>query len=184
MSSTILGIIASSGGAAASTSSYESIATVNGNGSNTSLSLTSIPSTYSSLQLRFVSRDANNSQMWIRFNSDTGSNYSWHYLRGNGTAASATGGASATSIQYNGWNNGTATTVAAGIVDILDYASTSKYKTTRSFMGYDQNGAGFVYLSSGLWQSTSAITSITLVNGDSVAFSSDTQIALYGIKGA
>ena len=72
---------------------------------------------------------------------------------------------------------------AASIIDILDYASTSKFKTTRVLDGYDANGSGEVIIGSGNWRSTSAITSITLgpSSGNMKLYSS---FALYGIKGA
>jgi hypothetical protein len=68
----------------------------------------------------------------------------------------------------------------AGIVDILDYANTNKYKTLRALAGVDFNGSGRVGLTSGLWQSTSAINAITLEGSSFVQYSS---FALYGIKG-
>ena len=67
----------------------------------------------------------------------------------------------------------------------LDYASTSKYKTVRAITGTNANtsSANFaVSLGSGLWQSTNAITSVTIANGYDF-FSTSTTFALYGIKG-
>jgi hypothetical protein len=69
------------------------------------------------------------------------------------------------------------------VVDILDYANTNKYKTTRNLMGFDYNGSGTIRSISGLWMSTSAINSITLTTGTSSNWQGDTQFALYGIKG-
>ena len=68
-----------------------------------------------------------------------------------------------------------------GIIDILDYADTSKYKTVRTLFGYDANGSGYIAFSSNLWQSTSAITSITMTPVNGIAEYSS--FALYGIKG-
>jgi hypothetical protein len=70
---------------------------------------------------------------------------------------------------------------AANVIDILDYANTNKYKTTRSFSGADNNGSGFVQFMSGLWMNTAAITSITILpNSDN--FAQYSSFALYGIK--
>jgi hypothetical protein len=68
------------------------------------------------------------------------------------------------------------------VIDILDYANTNKYKTTRLINGRDQNGSGFIWFNSGLWQNTNAITSLTFTaqNGNYAQYSS---FALYGIKG-
>ena len=76
-------------------------------------------------------------------------------------------------------------TFTPSIVDIVDYGSASKYKTVRSFDGADMNGSGTeINLTSGLWLSTSAITSITLTTTGGYAFRAGTTFALYGIKGA
>lgn len=175
----IHGVIASSYKAGGS---FESIATVTGNGSSTSLTFSSIPSTYKHLQIRALGR---NSSGYIRFNSDTGSNYARHWLRGNGTTASAIGGASQTEMYGFEFtdNSDTANIYGAGVIDIHDYASTSKYKTIRSLTGADKNGSGSIYLFSGLWMNTAAITSITIYSAAN-APTTDTKFALYGIKGA
>jgi hypothetical protein len=72
--------------------------------------------------------------------------------------------------------------MAVAIIDLIDYASTSKNKTIRVFDGLEENlTSGYVEMRSGLWMSTSAINRIDIrVNG---SFTSQTQYALYGIKG-
>jgi hypothetical protein len=187
---TILGSFSS--GVAASTSSYESIATVTvGSGGSASASFTSIPSTYTHLQIRAIGRTnraapATNDPFKIVFNSDTGSNYSVHYLQGDGSSASA----------FADVNNGfiaayvaTATSATASVfgtivVDILDYTNTNKYKTTRSLGGFDNNGSGIVALVSGSWRNTNAITSITISQQVGSSWNQYSSFALYGIKGA
>ena len=67
------------------------------------------------------------------------------------------------------------------IIDILDYANTSKYKTVRIALGSDRNGSGEVGLFSGLWQSTAAVTTIAINCGQN--YTTTSQFALYGIKG-
>ena len=172
-------------------SSYESISTVTvGAGGSSSISFTSIPSTYKHLQVRMLSRStrgAATADAWFQINSDTGSNYAHHDLSGNGSAASAGNSSGTTNIYYCFTiANIPASTATSGIfggqvLDILDYASTSKYKTTRMLGGFDANGSGSVYLSSGLWQSTSAINSLTFYTISNWA--QYTQFALYGVKG-
>lgn len=175
--------IAGSGGA--SLSSYESIATVSLSGvAGTTFS--SIPSGFKHLQLRFLGLESNANDTRLRFNSDTGSNYALHYLRGSGAAASSTGIASTTSIRgSNAFNGMNATYPSVVIIDILDFASTTKNKTTRHFYGLDMNGSGEVAVMSGLWMSTSAVTSVTFeINGSGSTFNAGSTIALYGIKEA
>ena len=183
MLNTVLGSFSS--GVAASTSSYESIATVAGN-SGTSVTLSSIPGTYSHLQVRYyAARNGGSGQLNMRFNSDTGSNYADHYLYGANNLAQAGGDANATRINNIGLVNDSGYDYkGVGIIDVIDYASTTKYKTTRHFSGIDRNtlSGSSIFLSSGLWRSTSAITSITFdLLGDDFGTST---FALYGIKGA
>lgn len=183
----LIGIIASSGGAVAAAGDYESIATANGTGSNTSITFSSIPTTYSHLQLRWFSKTNESAAytfLYIRLNSDTGSNYATHELYGNGSSAGAAAGTTQTSgwLGYSGAAN-TTSNYGVGVTDILDYAKTNKYKTIRTLTGLDSNGAGSVGLESALWQSTSAVTGITIFASGSPSFTSGTTFALYGIKG-
>lgn len=180
--------ITGSGGA--SLSSYESIATVTGNGSTAYVEFTSIPSTFKHLQIRGIARDTLGGTGYdaysVRFNSDTGSNYANHRLTGNGTAAGAGGSATQSNIQvyYSTVLDGnTAGIMSVTLMDILDYGSTSKYKTIRYLSGNDRNGSGELAVGSGLWQSTSAISTIRFTIGGT-AFTTASTFALYGIKEA
>ena len=177
-------------GAGAAATSFESIATVTvGATSVSNIEFTSIPATYSHLQIRLIGRtDRSNTQdgAKVTFNSDTGSNYAWHYLEGDGSAASAGAGSTQANFFINRLAGNTATAQIQGAVifDILDYANTNKYKTVRSLGGVDNNGSGLLSYYSGLWMSTSAITSIKLVPNGGTNFVQYTNVALYGIKSA
>ena len=168
--------------------SYESIQTVTvGSGGVANFEFTSIPSTYTHLQIRGIVRStlagSGITQTTFRFNSDTGTNYSYHNLIGDGAITSSGAAANQTSIIVTNAPQPSATASAFGftIMDILDYANTNKYKTIKALHGADLNGSGQMILSSGLWRSTSAITSITVnPGGDAVQY---THFALYGIKG-
>ena len=191
MLNTVLGSLSS--GIAAATTSFESIATVTASGGEASLTFSSIPSTYVALQIRGLSKDGSNASNnslsnTINFNGDTGANYTFHRLVGNGSAASAGGFISRTIITVESSSIGSATANLFGVslVDIQDYASTTKYKTVRVFAGNDSNGVGTtnnVALSSGLWMNTNAITTI-LITAAGGSFSAGSTFALYGIKGA
>lgn len=166
--------------------SFDSIATATGNGTATSVTFSSIPSTYKSLQIRYAIITATNNaeDLYLRINGDTASNYAWHKLRGNGTTASATASAPDNTLSLHAGLNGLGQTyLFTGVVDIIDYASTSKFKTVRTLTGIDKNGSGDIALTSGLWRSTSAITSLNFyVQGASSFFSTGTTFALYGVK--
>lgn len=123
----------------------------------------------------------------ITFNGDTGGNYVYHNLTGDG--ATATAGASSTSTTFirigAGAGRANETNICSvSIIDIHDYASTTKNKTMRRFGGFDKNASGgFIVLNSGLWMSTSAITSIEIASTGG-NFTTANVFSLYGIKGA
>jgi hypothetical protein len=150
-------------------------------GGATTLTFAGIPTGYKHLQIRGFSTyntavDSNR----LRFNSDTGSNYSEHGLEGNGATASAFGSANTTSINVDHIVSGNAYYTAT-IIDILDYADTSKYKTVRSLGGVDKNGSGYVTLYSGSWRNTSAVSSVTLFPSAGT-WTQYSTFALYGAK--
>ncbi len=172
------------------TNSYESIATVTvGSGGTSTISFGSIPSTYKHLQIRYLARTTNGyyyDDLNLTINSDSGSNYSRHYVQGDGASATAYGQASQTKINFASTSgaSATASSFGAGIIDILDYTNTNKNKTIRVFSGYDTNSTwGVSKLSSGAWLSTSAVSSLTIVGSASTNFLEYSSFALYGIKG-
>jgi hypothetical protein len=184
----IVALLGDGGGAA---NSYESIATVTvGAGGSSTISFSSIPSTYKHLQIRLIGRTnvaSTNGGVRIAMNSDaTAANYRSHYLQGNGSTVSAGTSAGSTSgiqdmASITG-NNATANNFGAAVIDILDYTNTNKYKTVRSLSGQDNNGNGATTFASGLWLSTSAINALTL-EGNGSNFVQYTTAALYGVKG-
>ena len=189
--SPILGVWASAQQSAFVIGDYESIATVTLGSAASTISFTSIPSTYTHLQVRGIARtagsDASYQHLTFQFNSDTGSNYYSHGLYGTGSSAfaHADGSLSANPLSYNlPTSTQTASTFAGGVIDILDYANTSKYKVVRALGGFDSNGGGALGLYSANWNSTSAITSITLKVYQGSNFAANSTFALYGIKGA
>jgi hypothetical protein len=165
--------------------SFESIATVTaGAGGAATITFSSISGTYKHLQIRAICTDAANNSVKINFNSDTSTNYAFHFLQGNGATASAGGGANNSFGVIGAASQGfpsSATIFGAIICDILDYANTNKFKTIRTLNGYDANGSGTVEFTSSLWRSTSAITTIVLDMNNN--FSENSSFALYGIKG-
>jgi hypothetical protein len=197
---TILGSLSS--GVAASTSSYESIASATGTGSSGTITFSSIPSGYASLQIRMMAKSSYtggtgpaNWQAIIRPNGDSSAaNYTFHQLKGNGTSATAAGAGSgsydgvyvtsAANSNYSGYED----IYGVAIIDIHDYASTTKYKTVRALSGNNNNltttGSQSVTLNSGVWLNTAAITSLTLFEGSSYNWLTGSVFSLYGIKGA
>jgi hypothetical protein len=193
--SPILGIWAS-GQQGAFTTAFDSIQTITvGSGGQSTISFTSIPTTYTHLQIRAMSRTNYASgtgggiENYIRVGNgsvDTGSNYTIHELAGNGSTARAGAATSQTKslLGYSPRNADLANTFGVYVCDILDYANTNKYKTFRSFAGHSMNGSadGDVELFSGLWMSTSAINTIEISTLAATNFTQYSTIALYGIK--
>jgi hypothetical protein len=83
--------------------------------------------------------------------------------------------------RIGGANAGT-NTFGSIVIDILDYQNTNKFKTARGLGGSDNNGNGEIYLTSGLWRDTSAITSVSLFPGVGTTFNQYSSFALYGIN--
>ena len=166
------------GGAAPVVGDYESIASVTLTSAN-SVTFTSIPSTYKHLQIRGVT--SINGWIQITMNGSTGTNYTYHELRGNGSgSATASGAGSEYAIMALGAGTAQPTSF---ITDVLDYANTNKLKTVRTLYGSDQNGSGNVGLTSNLYTSnTNAITSITFYAYFNGNLPIGTTFALYGIK--
>jgi hypothetical protein len=167
-------------GAPPVTNSYESIATVSvGSGGASNIEFTSISSTYKHLQIRFLARSSGSPDTKAQYNGDTtSSNYRSHLLYGDGSSATAS---SIANSAYVGYIATASNTFGVSVVDVLDYASTSKYKTVRTLSGYDANGSGYAILYSHLWLSTSAISSLKIYP-DSGSFTQYSHFALYGIK--
>jgi hypothetical protein len=192
--SPILGTLASQF-SGKSFSSFESIQTATvGAGGASNIEFTSIPATYTHLQIRGIAQETRAtygiSDGNMQFNSDTGTNYSRHNIQGTGSAVVANGDANLTFITLADgmWGTSTGGSFGVSIVDILDYANTNKYKTVKVLSGVDFNGTlagygGYVGILSGNWRNTNAITSIK-INAQTGNFTQYSSFALYGIKGA
>jgi hypothetical protein len=170
---------------------FDSIATY-ALGSNGTVTFTSIPQTYKHLQLRIFGKTTRatfrNDNVALRFNGDTGNNYSSHEIIGdNGTGTEANTTASYSMIYYGGNIGSTvmaSTSMGVAIIDIFDYTNTNKNTTTRSISGWDEpGGGGLVGYKSGQWMNTAAVTEIFLRGGEGTQLGTGTRVALYGIKG-
>ena len=174
------------------TNSFESIATLTANGSQSTLTFTSIPSTFKHLQVRLNARGndsgATGQDLTLQFNSIS-SGYARHQLYGDGTSANSGGttGDSQVNLGYLPAASSPANVYGVAIIDILDYASATKAKTIRSLSGNDQNNAdGIIFFNSGFTTAnTNAITTVSLKSGTYSGgnFTSGSTFALYGIKG-
>jgi hypothetical protein len=191
----ILGVIASqiSGRLFAPSGAYDSIATATvSNGTTQTITFSSIPATYTHLQLRYIIRtdrsDANADHIGMRFNSDTGSNYYRHRFETEDAGGISAGASTGTDAQYHFMAASalcTSGVFGSGVVDILDYANTSKNKTTKSLCGVmDSTAKNFIGFEGSMWNNTAAINTIALKVNYGTYYAIGSTIALYGIKGA
>ena len=145
---------------------------------------------YQNLQIRSTARrdlaTTGNYNIEIVLNNDTGNNYAYHYLQGNGTSVLSSNGTSTDDILILDWmpsGNDTANAFGASIIDILDFSSSSKKTTIRALAGASA-GSNEIGLYSGLYNSTNAVTEVRLEIFGSSNFVTGSRFSLYGIKGA
>jgi hypothetical protein len=185
----ILGVVASSLRSAADTGAMFPLQVITvGSAGASSVTFSNIPNTYSHLQIRGIARSTNSVtsvNISLQFNGVTSSSYAWHWVYGDGSSVVASNDSN-TTLAYVARGAGASASSSifgAAVIDILDYANTNKTKTVRALSGHDNNGSGYVWFASGLFNSTNAISSITM-NVQDGNFAQYSQFALYGILGA
>lgn len=156
--------------------SYESIATVTVTSTVSSVTFSSIPQTYTHLQIRgFITDAATGQNFYMVFNNNAGTK--GHRMFGDGATASG---------DY--YNDSPVVTAAANtgnmafVTDLLDYTNTNKNKVIRTLGGGDNNGSGRAGIWSGLWYATAAITKLE-ITATANTIPQYSHFALYGIKG-
>ena len=155
---------------------YEPIATTTLGSAQATVTFSSIPATYTDLVLIVTGTVTSAASMYIRFNSDSGSNYSITRLSGNGTSAGSERTTNANSGTYGVWRT---TNPQYALIQIQNYANATTNKTFLS-RSYDDAGSVFAYV--GLYRSTSAINRIDLISDTS--YQTGCVVTLYGIKAA
>jgi hypothetical protein len=158
---------------------YEPIATTTLSSTSSSITFSSIPSTYTDLRLIFTGNFSSNSDDYkLRINSDSGTNYSSLWLRGDGTSASQDR-TTATSFINLSRGDGMNTSIENQTMDIFSYTG-STFKSMILRRSSDRNGSGTTEVNAGMWMSTSAVTSINIFT-DVYTFAIGTTATLYGI---
>ena len=181
MTLSALGIFSAAGAGGADLGSYDLLDTRIMTGSTTfSITFSSLgtyASTYKHLQIRTVFKNTSGTTWSFgRFNGDSGFNYAYHELRGNGSSVNSYNGTSQNYINVGVFG----TNWGSMITDILDPFSSTKNTTIRSLKGVIESDG--VQLTSGLWNNTAAITSYEFfcTTGN---FDTGTRVSLYGLKG-
>mgnify|MGYP006271134105 CR=1 FL=1 len=161
---------------------YDPIATTTLGSAASSITFSSIPSTYTDLRLVLIGGTSSTADVKLQFNLDTATNYSYTTLVGDGTTAYSQSFTNAAYINCDDYWGIPANGQAMLALDVFSYAG-STYKTTLVTIAADKNGSGTSERRVGLWRSTSAITTIkfTPTAGN---FTTGTTATLYGIKAA
>ena len=186
-----LGILAVAGAGASGPTDFQLIQTVSLTTDTSSVSFTSIPQTFRHLQLRIVAKNNtnNNTSLIMRMNNSSSTVYNGHYLVGDGNSAFSSG----YNFAYVDLGIYTRMILAqtqdtnifnAGIMDILDYANSSKNTTIKMFHGAagSSGGGASIVLASGIYGQTTPVSSIQLFP-DSNSFATGSRFSLFGIKG-
>jgi len=170
---------------ASSVASFDSIATTTLSSPQSTLVVGSIPGTYQHLQIRGILKSTAipGGTPRLYFNNDrTTNSYSMHEIFGNG------GGSTGVNQQFNldaiyaSLGSQNTTQFGAYVINIFDYASTSKSKTIQFIHGFDSNASGYVSFSTGMYTSTNAITSFGITPQQTANFDTGSTMAVYGIK--
>jgi hypothetical protein len=158
---------------------YEKIQSNTLSASTASVTLSSIPATYTDLVLivngKMVSSE---NSLGIRFNGDTGSNYSANALYADGVSGASLRQNNNNELYSGRMGNSTNST---SIFYIFNYSNTTTQKSIMS----KGSSSSIIMITAGLWQNTAAINSIFIRGYDAFAnFASGCTFTLYGIKAA
>lgn len=165
---------------------YEPIQTYTLGGTQATVSFTSIPQTYTDLVIVLnaaFNYFAPQASGGMQLNSDTGANYSYTVMQGNGTTASASG-ASGNNWMYFGECSAAGNPFSVNIINVMNYSNTTTTKAIISRSGLSHSRVMF---QANHWNNTSAITRIDLLafGGTSVAqWVTGSTFTLYGIAAA
>jgi hypothetical protein len=159
---------------------YEPIASTTLGSAAANVEFTSISGSFTDLRVILSGTGSSSTQVDITVNGDTGTNYSWTGLSGNGTSAESYRLSSRAQIRPDYYNSIGSSDPGVIIVDFMSYANANVFKTV--LMTSALAGAA-THRNVGLWRSTSAITSVkfaaTVGN-----FASGFRVSLYAIKAA
>lgn len=171
---------------------YKAIQTVTvGSGGSTSIDFTTIPNTYTDLLIKISLRN-NNTGLRVRFNSDTGTNYSWRRLYGDSASVysdnQATFGSPYNTFLYFSMQNSTTTTAntfSNGELYLPNYASSTQNKSAILDSVAENNGSvAYMAMQIGYYAVTTTISSISLAPdvSSSASIAQYSTATLYGIK--
>jgi hypothetical protein len=172
---------------------YEPISTNTLGTATATVTFSSIPQTYTDLVLVISSATTHTSATfpYMRFNSDSGTNYSYTELTGTGSVTGSTRGTNQSLAWLAPEYGSISTTVGenTSIANIMNYSNATTYKTFLNRIGRASSALDYqgVETTVGLWRNTASITSILIANrrsGVDYNFAAGSTFTLYGIKAA
>ena len=160
-----------------------------GSGGASSIDFSSIPSTYTDLQVLIsargdVSSGSNADDISLRLNNDSGANYSYKGITGTGSTSgsfSLSGETQFTYIAFAGSSNATSNTFGNNSIYLPNYAGSTQKPISADVVTENNATLTYMRLNAGLWTGTAAINrmTLTIVGGNFVQYSTAT---LYGIS--
>lgn len=145
------------------------------------ITFSNIPQTYTDLVIMGQAKTASLADLQLRFNSDTGSNYSTTVLTGTGSSAISNRYSNQTFMWLDTYGAPRVTEFNVFQYSIMNYSNSTTYKTVLGRTGVSSNGTEAIV---GLWRSTAAITTIAFQPYGIYDFSNDTIFTIYGVKAA
>lgn len=160
------------------TTTYDKIATTTVSGSSVAnVTFSSISGSYTDLVMISVHKNTGGAgNLKLQFNSDTGSNYSFTYVYGNGSSASSALSSNQDAIIFG---QADSTQFLVNICNINNYSNSTTNKTTLSRSSDNGNTYSSTGAIVGLWRNTGAITNIKIFGDSNIAIGST--FTLYGI---
>lgn len=160
------------------TATYTALATITLTSTDSEIVFGSIPNTFRDLILvnnHLVSTPAN---QIVRVNSDSGANYSWVYMGGNGSSAVSGANASSSSLLAEALAASNPSDRMQTIFQFMDYAQTNKHKSVLVRSGRAGQAVDAI---ANRWANTNAINTISIALNNGASFSVGSTFSLYGI---
>jgi hypothetical protein len=158
---------------------YTQIASTTVGTATQTVTLSSIPATYTDLILIVNGTPTATGSGYLRVNGDTATNYSSTGMRGDGSNPYSYRRLDETAmlLTFNGVN----TSPATWVIQLMNYSNTT---TNKTILNRFNTVSSEVLANCGLWRSTSAINSITIYMDGTASFPSGSTLSLYGIAAA
>lgn len=160
-----------------------------GAGGAASMDFTSIPATYTDLCVKLSARQSGTSgTMNIQVNGDSGSNYSYRTLFGNGSSTGSQNASGTTFINPGSnagnvnWNTTTSNTFNNFEIYIPNYTGSNNKSVSIDSVVENNATVGYSLLEVGLWSSSASITRVTFIPAGIETFVQYSTATLYGIK--